>query len=75
MQSYLNLGGKSNIAAYDIGSDYINVQFKDNSIYLYTYSSAGMQSIEQMKRLATQGRGLNSFINTEVKRLYASKLR
>lgn len=75
METYLNLGGNSNIISYQIGPDYINVQFADNSIYLYTYSSAGVENIEEMKSLARRGAGLNSFINRNVRGNYASKLR
>lgn len=73
MNQYQNRGGDSNIAAYEIGSDYIKVQFNDGSVYLYTHASAGQQNIEEMKRLATQGQGLNSFINKNVRNDYASK--
>lgn len=75
MISYKNLGGDSNVSAYESGADFIKVQFKDGSIYLYTYASAGGQNIEEMKRLANAGQGLNSFINTQVKHAYASKMR
>ena len=75
MEKYSDLGRNSNIYAYEIGSDYINVQFKDGSIYKYTYSSAGTTNIEQMKKLAINGKGLNSFINTSVKKRYSSKIR
>ncbi|MBI5358207.1 hypothetical protein HZB69_01085 [Candidatus Amesbacteria bacterium] len=73
MNRYLNLGGDSNISAYELGSDYIKVQFNDGSVYLYTYSSAGQQDVNKMKELAIQGQGLNSFINKYVRKEYASK--
>jgi hypothetical protein len=74
MTHYKNLGGDSGVAAYEIGADFIKVQFHDGSVYLYTYRSAGSGSIEQMKDLASAGMGLNSFINTHVKYKYASRL-
>jgi len=73
MENYKNLGGDSNVAAYEIGSDSVKVQFRDGSIYTYTYESAGQSNIEQMKSLATAGQGLNSFINRVVRKGYASK--
>lgn len=73
MNHYQNKGGDSNIAAFEIGSDFIKVKFNDNSVYLYTYASAGQQNIEEMKRLAIQGQGLNSFINKNARDGYASK--
>ena len=75
MTPYKNLGGNSGVRAYEIGPDFIRVQFSDNSIYLYTYASAGSHNIEHMKRLAVDGRGLNSFITTNVRYDYARKER
>jgi hypothetical protein len=75
MERYKNLNGVSGVAAYEIGDDFIKVQFSDGSLYLYNYQSAGSNSIEQMKQLAIAGRGLNSFIGRVVKKGYASKLR
>lgn len=75
MQQYKNLGGDSGVLAYEIGSDYIKVEFKDGAVYFYSYASAGGQNIEEMKRLAIKGEGLNSFINTHVRKDYESKLR
>jgi hypothetical protein len=75
MEHYKNLGGDSGVVAYENGSDFISVQFSDGSVYLYTYASAGAQNIEHMKQLATCGQGLNSFINTTVRKAYARKER
>ncbi|MCX6580511.1 MAG: hypothetical protein NT166_10030 [Candidatus Aminicenantes bacterium] len=76
MERYKNLGGSSNVVAYEIGEDYIKVQFRDrNKFYLYNYQSAGINNIEHMKKLAITGKGLNGFIRKVVKNKYASKLR
>lgn len=75
MQRYKNLGGDSNVAAYEYGSDFIRVQFNDGSVYLYTNSSAGSYNIDTMKKLADAGHGLNSFINTNVRKAYKTKER
>src|SRR5687767_12090776 len=40
METYKNLGGDSNINAYDIGDDSITVRFNDGGTYLYNYDSA-----------------------------------
>ena len=72
MQSYGNLSGDSGVLAYEIGRDYIRVQFR-NGTYLYDYGSTGQQNIEEMKILATRGRGLNTFIDKYVRKKYASK--
>lgn len=75
MQRYANLGGGSNVVGYEIGVDWIRVQFGDGSIYLYTYQSAGASNIEHMKQLAAAGQGLNSFIGRVVKKAYSARLR
>jgi hypothetical protein len=62
MQSYKNLGGNSNIRAFAIGVDYIDVQFNGGAVYRYSYRSAGQDKVEQMKVLARNGCGLNSYI-------------
>jgi len=78
MTDYKNLSGQSNVARYEIGQDYIIVEFKTKGkdgcdTYKYSYTSAGQDNVEQMKILANQGLGLNSFINTTVKKLYENK--
>jgi hypothetical protein len=75
METYKNLSGNSGVLAYEIGFDSITVQFRDYSIYLYNYASAGRETIEHMKKLAKDGRGLNSFIKRFVDKRYASRLR
>ena len=74
MERYKNLGGDSNVVAYEIGNDYIKVKFADGCIYLYNYFSTKSQNIEEMKKLARIGEGLNEFINRYVKKQYASKM-
>lgn len=66
MQPYSNLSGESGVLAYQNGSDYIVIQFKTGqyTFYKYTYSTAGSSTIEHLKNLAQQGRGLNSYIST-----------
>lgn len=70
MIEYKNLSRKSGVLRYEIGSDFIIVEFKDYSKYKYTYQSAGAENIEQMKLLAEQGFGLNSFIMIKVRERY-----
>ena len=73
MERYLNLGGRSNVIYFEIGFDYIDVQFGDYSIYRYSYMSAGKNHIEHMKYLARAGKGLNSYIMNYCKTLYESR--
>jgi len=63
MKSYFDSDNNSNIDTYEYGDDYISVRFKDGSVYTYTYMSAGSGAIEEMKRLADCGDGLNSYIS------------
>ncbi|MDO8610271.1 MAG: hypothetical protein Q7R95_07010 [bacterium] len=74
MQKYLNLGGGSGISEYEIWDDYIKVKFDDDSIYLYDYSAPGQSHVEEMKRLAQEGSGLNSYIRKYVKKNFAAQL-
>lgn len=74
MKPYANRGGDSNVARYELGGDYIIVEFRDGSAYKYTYASAGATNIERMKSLAQNGKGLNSFINRHVRKSYSRKL-
>ncbi len=75
MTKYSNKGGDSGISAYELLDDGIIVQFSTGATYLYTYTSAGSAKIEKMKTLAIRGEGLNSFIMTNAKTSYQSKLR
>ena len=75
MKPYLDVKGTSNVSGYGIGRSWIIVQFKDGSMYLYTGRSCGAETVREMKRLASLGEGLNSFINKNVKESYAEKLK
>lgn len=71
MTYYSDIDGDSGVLAYEIGIDYIDVQFKGTSkIYRYSYQSADRENVETMKELAQSGNGLNSFINKNVKYRY-----
>lgn len=78
MNNYKNLSGRSNVLSFQNGDDYIVVKFATNGkdgcdTYKYTYQSAGSVYVEHMKQLAIEGIGLNSFINTSVKKNYENK--
>lgn len=47
----------------------------DGMKYVYNYQSVGRENIEQMKKLAVAGEGLNSFIMRNIKWKYATKFR
>jgi hypothetical protein len=73
MERYKNLGGDSNVNAYELGDGSITVRFNDGSHYQYTNQSAGAAAIASMQQLAVQGRGLNSFIMRYARKAYARK--
>lgn len=71
MTRYRNINGDSGVEAYEIGSDHIVVKFySTHRLYVYSYRKAGQYHVEQMKRLARIGDGLNSYINKNVRKLY-----
>lgn len=75
MKRYKNLSGESGVTGYDMSEDAITVYFLDGSAYLYDAVKPGLRTVQHMHKLAEHGRGLNSFINLNVKKDYARKLR
>jgi hypothetical protein len=73
MVRYKNLDGHSGVLAYEVGRDFIKVQFAGGVVYLYTNKITGRGDVEHMKVLAVRGRGLSTFISTTVKDRYAFK--
>lgn len=75
MTPYRNLGGNSNVVSYEVTEDSILVVFKSGTYrnYLYDANRPGKMVVERMKALASQGRGLNSYISSVVKEGYARK--
>ena len=75
MTPYRNLGGNSNVVAYEVAEDSIHVVFKSGACRNYLYNSVrpGMATVERMKSLAAQGHGLNSYISSVVKDNFARK--
>jgi len=71
MIPYKDIDHDSNVCAYEIDAEYIDVKFNGTErIYRYSYKSAGRENVETMKKLAQRGNGLNSFINKHVKYNY-----
>jgi hypothetical protein len=75
MDRYRNLSGHSGVIAYEAARNSITVEFQDGAVYLYNYQSTGRSKVEQMKALASAGRGLSTFIARHVGNAYAEKLR
>lgn len=74
MQQYEDINGDSGVAAYEIGSGSITVQFLRGGTYLYNSSKPGADHVAEMQRLAQAGDGLNAYINKYVRKEYAEKL-
>lgn len=71
MERYRNSSGNSGVYGYEIGNDYIRVQFSSGQTYRYSYNGkAGRNHVENMKSLARSGSGLNSYNNSYVKYKY-----
>jgi hypothetical protein len=75
MEKYGNSNGNSGVSGYQVGNNYIWVEFSTGSVYEYTYSSAGVSNIEAMINFAKSGSGLNGFINSYVKNKYSRKIK
>lgn len=75
MQRYKNLQRNSGVLAFELGDDFIKVEFENHGVYLYTAESAGREKIEAMKKRALAGKGLSTFISQHVKNQYASKIK
>ncbi|WP_295771173.1 hypothetical protein [uncultured Mucilaginibacter sp.] len=74
MVKYHNLSGNSGVEAYETGNDNIKIRFKGGDVYLYSYTKPGKRHVEQMKRLATIGEGLATYISRSVKNNFEAKL-
>jgi hypothetical protein len=63
MQRYRNYSGTSGVLGFEIGDDFIRLEYVRGGTYTYSYESAGKENVEEMKRLAVKGSHLNAFIN------------
>jgi hypothetical protein len=63
MQRYRNFSGTSGVKAFEIGEDFIVLQYVSGPLYRYSYETVGRENVEEMKRLARKGSHLNAFIN------------
>ena len=72
---YLDITGTSNVAYYEIGKAFIEVCFNGTTrSYRYSYEKAGRVHVENMKRLARSGHGLNGYINRYARFLYDEEM-
>lgn len=78
MEVYKDIDNDSGVASFKIDNDSIIVKFKESNkfghnTYKYSCRKAGISNVEQMKRLAVLGDGLNAFINQNVRKDYDSR--
>jgi hypothetical protein len=71
---YTYHGGNSGVSAYNIGPNFIIVQFKSGERYLYNHVTPGRKHVEVMKKLAAHNEGLATYITQHVRDHYAAKL-
>lgn len=74
MEIYRDIDGNSGVSAYEVGNDFIIVQFTKGGKYLYNYSITGSNHVQHMISLARTGNGLNGYINRYAKHSYARKI-
>ncbi len=73
MRKYQNKLERSGVDYFECGTDYIVVQFMNDTKYLYNYIRPGKTHVEKMKKLATQGLGLSTYISQHVKDKFYTK--
>jgi hypothetical protein len=64
---------KYRVKAFEIGDDYIVIEYKDGRIYLYNDEFPGKEPLRIMKNKAKKGDKLGSYINSEIKNNYAAQ--
>ena len=70
MEVYKSKSGKaSGVTGYEMGEDYITVQFGGANAYTYTYALNGKAIIDKMKKMALSSKGLSTFISRNKERL------
>lgn len=74
MERYKNVQGNSGITSYSIGRDAIVVAFRGGHTYRYNHAVTGKEHIQNMKKLARDGKGLSTYISRYVKDRYAEQL-
>ncbi len=74
MRKYQNKSDESGVSYFECGTDYIIVQFQNNTKYLYNYIRPGRNHAEKMKMHANKGKGLSTYISQHVKDNYYTKL-
>ena len=70
MVHYSNLHGGLGVLEFFISDTAVRVKFKTSSnVYVYTYDYPGQRHVDRMKELAVAGRGLQTYINKNLRNL------
>jgi hypothetical protein len=75
MIPYKNINRKSGIESYETTENSIHVKFFSGRYknYLYDSNRPGIRQVNEMKLLAYQGYGLNSYIIKNIKSSFSKK--
>ena len=73
MEQYRNFGENSGVRQFEIGDDFIRVEFEREGTYVYDYASTGAEHVERMKVLARSGQGLGTYISQHARKAFARK--
>ena len=74
MQKYRDIDHDSGVDEFEILPTAILIKFeKTKTVYTYSYTKPGQQHVENMKKLALSGEGLNAYINENVYKKFESK--
>jgi hypothetical protein len=74
LQLYKNHHGNSGVVSFESGNDFIKIRFKHSPVvYVYTFALPGRMHVEEMKRLASDGYGLATYISQNVKKNFDHK--
>jgi hypothetical protein len=74
MQKYADTDRDSGVDLFEISDTAIKVIFKSGpKVYVYTYTKPGQVHVEEMKKYALAGEGLNAYINSKIKSNFSHK--
>lgn len=73
MLKYKNITGSSSIVGYSSGMSYIEIYYDNGYVFKYTEESIGKTHLEELKRLAELGFGLNDYIKTHCYNKHVSR--
>lgn len=75
MQKYAGQTRRGGVVAFEVGPEWIDIQFTSGGIYRFSHQRPGQLRVDHMKRLALAGQGLSTFISRHVKNRYESRRR